>query len=325
MKKEIIAAMIALAFAAAVPGGKVFAFMEAPGGGDPDWYYDAENYEWYYKKDGGNVYTGWLNFDGEWYWFDEDGKMQSGGERKIDGKSYYFFVNGNMAWDQYVGMKFYDSDGQYDENDDIRVVGNRIPDSEEKDLLSDYLYQIPRSWMHAFIQSGWEMMFYTEKDFFAAPKEGDGIYYVHHNTDTRYQKVKFTEADAVLQGFGEYIGYAVGCDRADNTWMKQIWKDMTTLSAFVQIPEYYKNDARFCFGKVFAAYMDEKTYIEMAKLTPDTCRSVEEILYMKEDGKIKEQLLQEAQERREEAVELALRTSSYKYGPGAKKDENEGK
>ena len=327
MKKRMMVvktmAVIVLSLVMVMPDFQSMAAMEAPGGGDPDWYYDEESYNWYYKKNGGEAHTGWLNFDGEWYWFDEAGRMTSGGEASIDGKKFYFFVNGNMARNQYVGMKFYDGEGQYDDKYDIRVIGNQAPDSEEKDLLSDYLYQIPRTWLHSFTRSGWELMLYTEKEFFAAPKEEDGIYYVHHDTDTRYQKIKFTDADSVLQGFGEYLGYAAGCYQEDSAWMKQVWKDMDTLSTFIQIPKYYKDDAQFCFGKIFAAYMDEKTYIEMAKLTPKTCRVIEEILRMKENAKTRKELLQEDMEKREEAVALALRTSSYKYGPGVEKAEEE--
>lgn len=290
-----------------------FAAMEAPGGGDSDWYYDQDTYEWSYRKNGGDPHTGWLNFEGEWYWFDQDGTMQSGGEAKIDGNSYYFFVNGNMAWNQYVGMKFYDSEGLYDQLYDVRVIGDEAPDSEEKDLLSDYLYQIPRTWQHSFTRSGWEMMLYTEKDFFAAPKNGDEIYYVYHDIDTHYKKIKFTDVDSVLQGWGEYMGYAAGCYEKNSEWMDQIRQDLPSLQVILQIPEYYKDNAQFCFGKVFAAYLDEESFAEMAKLAPKTCRVIEEILHMKEDAKTREKLLEQDLENRK----LALQANSYKYGPGA--------
>ncbi len=296
------------------------AAMVAPGGGAPDWHYDQESYEWSYRKNGEEPYTGWLNFDGEWYWFDPEGVMQSGGETKIEGNTYYFFVNGNMAWNQYVGMKFYDSEGQYDELYDVHVYGDRTPDSEEKDILSDYLYLIPRSWQHSFTRSGWQMMFYTDKEYFAAPKQGDQVYYIHHRTDTLNKKVKFTDVDAALQGWGEYIGHAAGCYKNENAWMKQIQKDLPKLQSVLQIPENYKNNKSFCFGKVFAAYLEEESYLEMAKKAPDTCRAIEEILCMKEDAKTRKQYLKRAEERRGEALAQALRATSHKYGPGVKKD-----
>ncbi len=318
-KKNRVIALITLGCLVAVSAMPVHAAMEAPGGGDPDWHYDQDSYEWSYRKDGGKPYTGWLNFEGEWYWFNEAGVMQSGGEAKIDGESHYFFVNGNMAWNQYVGMKFYDSEGLYDELYDIRVIGEKKPSSEDKDLLSDYLYQIPRTWQHSFTRSGWEMMFYTDKDFFAAPKNGEDIYYVCHDIDTRNKVIRFTDSDSVLQGWGEYIGFAAGCYEKDNKWMAQIRTDIPSLNAVLKIPEYYINDAQFCFGKVFAAYMDEESYVEMAKLAPKTCRALEEILRMKEDARTRKHLLKKDEKRREEAVALALRTTSHKYGPGAEK------
>ena len=103
--------------------------MEAPGDGEDGWQYMQENYHWSYYNEDGIVHKGWLKYNGEWYWFDDNGWMFSGGNTVIDGNSYYFFINGNMAYNQYVGMKYYDGNGQQQSKHDVRVIGNTVPDS----------------------------------------------------------------------------------------------------------------------------------------------------------------------------------------------------
>lgn len=276
--------------------------MEAPGNGGKNWKYDQETYDWYYLDQGREPHIGWLKYDGEWYWFDDQGRMKAGGSANIDGRSYYFFINGNMAWNQYVGLKYYDEDGQPNENHDIRVIGSERPESEDKDMLSDFLYQIPRTWIRTFARSGWEFMFYKKKRFFAAPNTDQGIYYVYHDVDLHYQKVKFTDVDSLLQAFGEYVGYAAGCYQDGSVWMKQLLHEQKVLDEILKIPDYYKTDEQFYFGKVFAAYMDEKTRIRMHCLAPESCRVIEEILRMKEDPKTREKLLQQDRLKRESAA-----------------------
>ena len=168
--------------------------MEAPGDGEDGWQYMQENYHWSYYNEDGIVHKGWLKYNGEWYWFDDNGWMFSGGNTVIDGNSYYFFINGNMAYNQYVGMKYYDGNGQQQSKHDVRVIGNTVPDSEDKDLYSDAMYLIPRSWIARFIEDGWQMMFYKQKKYFAAPRTSQGIYYVYHSVDSLYKKVKFTDS-----------------------------------------------------------------------------------------------------------------------------------
>jgi glucan-binding YG repeat protein len=72
----------------------------------------------YYLQADGNMATGWLNYgvnwfylgsdgakktglqlvNGSWYYFDSEGKMQIGWIRDIDGKYYYLYNNGAMAY-----------------------------------------------------------------------------------------------------------------------------------------------------------------------------------------------------------------------------------
>ena len=56
------------------------------------WYTDDKVTN-YFDADGA-LHTGWLNVDGSTYYFDSEGKMYSGGTKKIDGKTYIFKENG---------------------------------------------------------------------------------------------------------------------------------------------------------------------------------------------------------------------------------------
>lgn len=61
----------------------------------------------------------------------------------------------------------------------------------DKDLITDYLYEVPRGWQKQFVEDGWEFLFYKKKQYFSAPSTSFGIYYVRYSTDRRYKKVKF--------------------------------------------------------------------------------------------------------------------------------------
>lgn len=298
--------------------------MEAPGDGEAGWYYDQKGHHWYYREGDQDIHRGWLFYNGEWYWFSQDGWMAEGGTRSVDGLSYYFFINGHMAWNQYVGMYFYGEDGQRQKEHDVRIIGTKSPEGEDRDLFSDYLYQIPRSWIARFLKDGWQFMFYKQKKFFAAPDTSMGIYYVYHSVDTHYKKVKFTDVDSVLQAFGEYVGYTAGCYKEGNEWMEILWQEQQALLPVLELPDYYVNDARFYFGKVFAAYLDSEGHKEMIKASPKACEVLEEILHMEDDEKTRERLREkaraerEAWEKRRERIDVP-----ENYGPGVKREEEE--
>ena len=183
--------------------------MDAPGSGGKNWHY-GKDHHWTYQEADGSLHTGWLYDKGEWYWFDERGWLQTGGQRDIDGVRYFFFSNGHMAHNQYVDLKFLGENGQEEKEHAIRVIGTEWPDSWDKDLITDYLYEVPRGWQKQFVEDGWEFLFYKKKQYFSAPSTSSGIYYVRYSTDRRYKKVKFCDADSVLQAFGEYVGYRAG-------------------------------------------------------------------------------------------------------------------
>lgn len=321
VNRKTIGLLAAAAFLTFVPCRQVSA-MEAPGDGDPDWYYSQKDHHWYYYHEDQSFHTGWLQFQNEWYWFDSQGWMKDSGFAVIDGMQYYFFINGHMAWNQYVGMKYYDENGQNDESHDVRVIGKSAPSTEERDILSDYLYEIPRTWIAQFIKDGWQLMFYTDKSYFAAPNTDMGIYYVYHSVDTHYKKVKFTDVDSVLQAFGEYIGYASGCFKEGNARMQVLWEEQRNLKRLLELPEYYADDDQFYFGKVFAAYLNPVLKEELLRISPRTCEVMEELLHLKDDVETRIRLKNKAAAEQEEARERAERLAEAEgYGPGIPKTE----
>lgn len=319
-KKMIILALASLLGIGAVAPAMPAWAMDAPGSGGSNWYYSDKNHHWYYYDEDRSVHTGWLLYEGEWYWFDSDGWMEASGYASIDGVRYYFFSNGQMAYNQYVGLKYMNEDGQEQEENDIRVIGRERPNSEDLDMITDALYEVPRGWIAEFEKTGWQLMFYKQKNYFAAPDTDLGIYYVYHSVDTRYKKVKFTETDSLLQAFGTYVGYAAGCYEEGNPQMQALWTEQIALNHVLNIPDYYSGDAGFYFGKLFAAYLDPQDREAMEQIAPGACEILGDILHSKDAypevyQKRKEQEAIERQERNEKVEALG--------GPGVAKEESE--
>lgn len=255
--------------------------MDAPGSGGKNWHY-GKDHHWTYREEDCSLHTGWLHDKGEWYWFDEHGWLQTGGQRDIDGVRYFFFSNGHMAHNQYVDLKFLGENGQEEKEHAIRVIGTERPDSRDKDLITDYLYEVPRGWQKQFVEDGWEFLFYKKKQYFSAPSTSSGIYYVRYSTDRRYKKVKFCDADSILQGFGEYVGYRAGCYRENSTMMQEYWKAGPVLQDILEIPDYYAENAAFCFGKLFSDYVSGEKTEELTRKFPEVCEELEKILHQKD-------------------------------------------
>ena len=312
--KGVLAAAALTVFSLA-GSSQVFA-MDAPGSGDPRWEY-REDHHWYYQREDGSVHTGWLSFEDEWYWFDSQGRMAESGFHGIDGKRYYFFSNGHMAWNQYLDLSYLNEDGQPDEAHDIGIAGSVTPEGEAKDLLTDYLYQIPRSWLSRFAEEDWQFLFYPNKKFFEAPDTSQGIYYVYHSTDTYYKKVKFTRPEAVLRAFGEYVGFASGCYQKDSRRMEALWKESKQLQPLLKIPDIYSGDAQVYFGSLFAAYVDEETRDEVLKHSPEAGRILDEILASAETEEAGQRMKERLEKRRQEDLERLWWENTEKgYGPG---------
>ncbi len=131
------------------------------------------------------------------------------------------------------------------------------------------------------MEDGWEFLF-KKKQYFSAPSTSSGIYYVRYSTDRRYKKVKFCDADSVLQDFGEYVGYRAGCYRENSTMMQEYWKAGPVLQDILEIPDYYAENTAFCFGKLFSDYVSGEKTEELARKFPEVCEELEKILHQKD-------------------------------------------
>ena len=294
--------------------------MDAPGGGGANWHYSQKGHYWYYCDDDQSPHTGWLFYEGDWYWFNSEGRMEDGGYANIDGVQYYFYGNGHMAQNQYIGLNYRNADGIAWEEQDIRVVGTESPNTEDRDMITDALYEVPRGWFAQFEKDGWQMMFYKKKEYFAAPDTDMGIYYVYHSLDTNYKKVKFCNTDALLQAFGEYVGYAAGCYKEDSEWMQQLWQEQKALNNVLNIPEYYSNDVQFYFGMLISTYLDYEGRQDMEQISPKACEILDDILHLKDANPeyYQKKKQQESAKRQEEAA-----LTEELGGPGVVKKEGQ--
>ena len=67
---------------------------------------------YYYFDEQGIMQTGFLELDGEKYYLDENGKMHTG-RLDLDGKSYYFDEQGHMIRDAWIENRYYvDENGE---------------------------------------------------------------------------------------------------------------------------------------------------------------------------------------------------------------------
>lgn len=294
--------------------------MEAPGDGSSDWIY--RNYHWYYRDPDGSNHTGWLKYGGEWYWFSEDGAMADTGNLIVDGMMYYFFINGHMARNQYLGLEFFGDDGQHQSSGDIRIIGNASATTEEKDLITDALYLIPRGWLARFVKDGWQIMFYTKKKYFSAPSTDLGIYYVYHSMDSEYKKVKTTKPESLLEAMCEYIGYSAGCYEENDARMAVLWDAYPALRGTLEIPDYYSSDSKFYFGKIVSAYLEGEKTEEIRRTAPEVCEVIEEILHQNDSEEEREFYRKQAELARQEAQIYQERVEA-EGGPGVKKKTEE--
>lgn len=249
------------------------------------WAYDADEDCWYHAEETGELTIGWLEAGGAWYWFDSKGIMYNEGFRMVSGHKFYFFENGQMAADQFVELNYYNEDGLRDRQYDVTVQGKRRPEKEEKERITEAMAEIPREWIRKFVDSGWELMFYTDKSYFSAPKTEDGIYYVYHQTDTRYKKLKFCNPDSLALAFGEYVAWETGNDKDENEFMADYAQYMMESSMISPLPSYYDGDSSMQFGHLFESYCKEEVRAEMRRLSPSLFAYMEETLGVSTEGR----------------------------------------
>ncbi len=258
--------------------GSNYYFFRENGEMATGWAYDADEEQWHYMDEDGAVTKGWLQKGGAWYWFDSKGVMYNKGFRMVDGHKYYFYEDGQMAANQFVGMNYYDENGLRDNRYDMTIQGKRKPTNEERDKITEALSGVPREWIKKFVESGWEFMYYTDKKYFSAPKTDQGIYFVYHKTDKNYKKLKFTNPETLAMAFGEYIAYATGNDKEDNDFMADFYQYLSESSMAQSLPSYFDSDPAMWFGWLIQCYGNTEIRIDMKQNSPELVKNLEKAL-----------------------------------------------
>lgn len=264
--------------------GDWYYFGEETGKMAVGWAYSSEEDEWYYLNEDGTRKTGWLEAGGEWYWFDSDGIMYDEGWRMVDGHKYYFNKNGQMAASQYIETNYYGADGLRDARYDIIIQGKRKPTQEERQQITEALENVPRQWMERFVESGWELMYYTDRKYFEAPMTDEGIYYVHHKTDANYKKLKFTEPSSLTRAFGEYVAHETGNDGEKNVFLADLYLLLDNIPSASRLPSYFDDDSGAWFGILFENYVNPEIRSEMKIFDPQLCSFMAQTLNVSLEG-----------------------------------------
>ena len=176
-----------------------------------------------------------------------------------------------------------DENGQRDKRYDIVIEGKSKESSvasETKEEITAALEHIPRGWIKYFVDHGWEILYYPDKEYFSAPESDGSTYYVYHKLDTSYRKIKFCRPEGLTQAFGEYIGYAADCFDSDSQFAVDLAMNKGNVDEFVDVPDYYTNNMQFYFGKLVEAYLsDSDTRTAMEADSPQVCERLRKVLY----------------------------------------------
>lgn len=259
--------------------GEYYYFKETSCAMALGWYYDEDDGRYYYLERDGR-HTGWLYQDGAWYWFNSSGKMADGGYTMARMHQYYFFRNGQMAANQYVGLKYYDENGNEDSEHSIVRVGDGAVKKSDRDAVTEALENVPREWIRDFVEQGWELMYYTDKSYFSAPDTEDGVYYVRHKLDTHYKKLKFTSPGALTRAFGEYVGYRLGLyDQEGDSPVAAMAAECENVSTYTPLPSYFDDKEEAQFGLVFETFIDPENQDEFMRDAPELYAALEKLIY----------------------------------------------
>lgn len=249
------------------------------------WVYDEDTDKWYYMNLDGTRKTGWHEAGDVWYWFDSKGAMYNEGFRMVSGHKYYFFENGQMAAGKYLGTNYYGLDGLRDRNFDMIIQGDRKPSEDERNAISKAMENIPGEWMDRCLKSGWELMYYTDKEYFEAPKTDEGIFYVYHKTDINYKKIKFTKPESLVIAFGEYVADVTGNNKEENSFMVDFQQYLLASNLVQPLPSYFDDKPAMWFGLLFESGTNPEIFYDMKKKTPDLAAYIEETLALKLAGR----------------------------------------
>ncbi len=248
-------------------GSKRYYFAES-GAMLTGWICDEDTDYWYYAGDDGALLTGWYQAGSAWYWFDSKCVMYHGGSRMVNGHKYYFFDNGQMAANQYVELDYYDADGIHDAAHDIKLTGKRRPSESEKKQITKELAGVPREWIKRFVDDGWELMYYTDKAYFSAPKTDKGIYFVNYDTDTHYKKIKFSKTQGLAMAFGEFVASTLSDEEVSQA-LTDFEQYISASSLAQPLPSYFDENTKMQFGNFFSACCDEDIRADIRRESPE--------------------------------------------------------
>ena len=248
------------------------------------WIYEEETDQWYHANEDGALTTGWYQAGNAWYWFDSKCVMFSGGNRMVNGHKYYFFDNGQMAADQYVELNYYDANGLRDRTHDVRLMGKRRPSDSEKEQITKELAGVPREWMKRFAESGWELMYYTDKAYFSAPKTEQGIYFVNYDTDVHYKKIKFSKPQGLAMAFGEFAASELS-DEETSRALTDFERYLAGSGLVQPLPSYFDDKPEMQFGSFFAACCDKDVRADIRKNSSELYKYVVKLGFWQEGQK----------------------------------------
>lgn len=244
------------------------------------WCHNGSEERWYYFNQDGTRKTGWLFYEDHWYYFNSRGQMVSDGYTSIDGERYYFYDDGRMAANKFVGTFYIGDNGLRDNSHDIKVEGKKdgVP-ADEKDGITQAMANIPSNWVKHFLDHGWEIIYYTDKEYFSAPDSDDGVYYVKYKLDTSYRKLKLIDPEYLIQGFGEYMGYASGLYENDSQDGADLMMEQHSVIDLIDLPSYFSNDIQFYFGSLCKSYLEFGVNHEFQEKSPIVYEILNKILY----------------------------------------------
>lgn len=264
--------------------GSDFYYFREDGAMAVGWIYNEADEVWHYAEESGRLKKGWHRGGDAWYWFNSRYEMFSGGNRMIDAHKYYFYENGQLAANQYVGLFYYDENGIRDRRYDMVVKGKRKPEEEEREQITKVMAELPRTWIQKCLEQGWELMYYTDKKYYAAPKTEQGVYYLYYQTDPYYKKLKFTRPEQLPMAFGEAVASMTGNDAEETALFADYFRYLTESVLAQGLPNYFDGNAAKQFGNLFANYCDPELRAEMQRIAPDLLQQIEVLLGLDRSG-----------------------------------------
>ena len=166
----------------------------------------------------------------------------------------------------------------------VRLMGKRRPSDSEKEQITKELAGVPREWIKRFAESGWELMYYTDKAYFSAPKTEQGIYFVNYDTDVHYKKIKFSKPQGLAMAFGEFAASELSDEETSHALTD--FERYLAGSGLVQpLPSYFDDKPEMQFGSFFAACCDEDVRADIRKNSPELYKYVVKLGFWQEGQK----------------------------------------